>query len=322
MKILSLDGGGYLGLTTASFIEEVERHFGRKFHTEFDMFCGTSTGAIIALALAAGLDGQQIRMMYEDFGPKVFNNLFPGHRLMRQGASLVSTMYNNGHLQKSLAAALGGKTLGDINKSGKRVLVTSFCLTTGSPRIFKTNHGPELTKHSQIPLHRIALASSAAPVYLPIVEITDPETGMIEQFCDGGVFANSPGLLGFTEALAHCNVPAAEVKLLSLATPRANLAEHKSARFMTSTLNRSALSWGLGSLSSVMIDGTSEINDQALRRLVKQSPGAVYERVTFGLPSGTGMDIATKMASETLRQVGVQAASDGVVRDRMKFFFN
>lgn len=324
MKILSIDGGGYLGLTTASFIEETERHFGKRFHAEFDLFCGTSTGAIIALALAAGMDGQQIREMYEDFGPKVFNNPYPGQRWARLGKSLFTSMYGNDQLQKSLASAFGERTLGDLNAAGKRVAVTSFCLTTGLPRVFKTNHGPGLSKQSRLPLHRVALASSAAPVYLPIVEITDPETNAAEQFCDGGVFANYPGLLGFTEAIDHCGVAAADVKLLSLSTPRGSLAEHRSAKwFMSSSLNRSVLTWFvLKNLSGVMIDGTTAITDQAVRRLVRRSSGAKYDRVAFQRPPGTDMDIATARASETLRQVGLQEAVDGSMRDRMQVFFN
>ena len=78
MRILSLDGGGYLGLTTVAFLEGMGHHFDVRCHDCFDLFCGTSTGAIIALGLASGLSAKEIRLMYEDFGPKVFSNRFPG----------------------------------------------------------------------------------------------------------------------------------------------------------------------------------------------------------------------------------------------------
>ena len=58
MRILSIDGGGYLGLATAAFIDGVERHFKTTLHDEFELFCGTSTGAIIALAIASGMSGR------------------------------------------------------------------------------------------------------------------------------------------------------------------------------------------------------------------------------------------------------------------------
>lgn len=324
MKILSIDGGGYLGLATASFIEEAERHTGKKFSTQFDLFCGTSTGAIIALALAAGLDGRQIREMYEEFGPKVFANRFPGQRQLRKASLLIGPMYANENLRSSLEAAFGKRTLGDLQADGKRVLVTAFCLTTGYPRIFKTNHGPDLSKQARVPLSEIALASAAAPTYLPIVEITDPETGIAEQFCDGGVFANHPGLLGFTEAIHHCGAVPNDIRLLSLSTPRANLAEHRSAKkLMGTSLNRSALAWALQwNLPSIFIDGNAAITDQALHRLVEKAPSAVYERVLFDRPLGTDMDIATEKATTSLHQLGHETASAGEMRKRIERILN
>jgi uncharacterized protein len=95
MRILSLDGGGYLGLATAAFIEEAERHFGATCHDRFDLFCGTSTGAIIALALASGMTGREVVSLYEGFGSKVFNNPFPGARRLRTVAGLFVSRYSN-----------------------------------------------------------------------------------------------------------------------------------------------------------------------------------------------------------------------------------
>lgn len=46
MRILSLDGGGYLGLATVSFLEGIEAHFGLRCHDCFDFFTGTSTVAV------------------------------------------------------------------------------------------------------------------------------------------------------------------------------------------------------------------------------------------------------------------------------------
>ena len=71
MRILSVDGGGYLGLATAAFIEGVEDHFDRNLGDCFDLFCGTSTGAIIALGIAAGKSGAELRHLYSELGKHV-----------------------------------------------------------------------------------------------------------------------------------------------------------------------------------------------------------------------------------------------------------
>ena len=72
MRVLSIDGGGYLGLATAAFIRGIEEHFGTCFHDRFDLFCGTSTGAILALALARGSTGSKLVNLYSKLGPRVF----------------------------------------------------------------------------------------------------------------------------------------------------------------------------------------------------------------------------------------------------------
>jgi uncharacterized protein len=88
VRILSLDGGGYLGLAGAAFLAELERHFGVSCHDSFDLFCGTSTGAIIALALASGKSAREVVDLYKRFGPRVFRNPFPGSRRLRWAKGL------------------------------------------------------------------------------------------------------------------------------------------------------------------------------------------------------------------------------------------
>lgn len=72
MRIISIDGGGYLGLATAAFLQAVEHRHRTTAAARFDLFCGTSTGAIIALALAAGKTATEIVALYEQLGPRVF----------------------------------------------------------------------------------------------------------------------------------------------------------------------------------------------------------------------------------------------------------
>jgi patatin-like phospholipase/acyl hydrolase len=117
-------------------------------------------------------------------------------------------MYDNKELRNVLQDCFGDLTLGDVLARGKFVLIPAFNLTTGRPRLFKTDHAGGLTTDNKYKLWEVALASSAAPVYLPVVAITSPINGSREIFCDGGIFANHPALLGFTEAIYHFKTPA------------------------------------------------------------------------------------------------------------------
>lgn len=52
-KVLSLAGGGFLGLYTASVLEALEARVGQPLARCFDLIAGTSIGGILALALAS-----------------------------------------------------------------------------------------------------------------------------------------------------------------------------------------------------------------------------------------------------------------------------
>lgn len=54
-KILCIDGGGIKGIFSAQVLAEFEKAFGSLTSEHFDLVCGTSTGGIIALGVAAGI---------------------------------------------------------------------------------------------------------------------------------------------------------------------------------------------------------------------------------------------------------------------------
>ena len=132
MNILSLDGGGILGLATASFLAECERHFKSSFHDRFDLFCGTSTGAIIALGLASGMSAAEIVELYKKLGVEVFAN-------PKLSKNYISSKYSNDGLIASLDAAFKSTRVKDVLAKGKYICVPAFSLTKGGPRIFKTD---------------------------------------------------------------------------------------------------------------------------------------------------------------------------------------
>ncbi|HRI02760.1 MAG TPA: CBASS cGAMP-activated phospholipase [Pyrinomonadaceae bacterium] len=323
MRVLSTDGGGYIGLATAAFIAETERHFGKSFHQSFDLFCGTSTGAIIALALASGLSGKEIVGLYENLGTQVFANPRRWSRATRYLKFPFWPLYSNQPLRRAVETAFGDRTLGDLQSSGKNVLITSFSITKGRPRIFKTDHDPSLSLDNKRRLSDIALASSAAPYYFRPVDLECPVTNQVETFCDGGVFANHPALLGLAEAVSHLGATPKEVSILSLSTPRQDLsrAETVTKPWDKRLLSRGIMFWGTR-LFSVMIDGTSEISHETLRRLVDwDRADSKYCRIDFPSAPGLGMDIVNDRTTQTLKRVGFDKAADGKIKSQLNQFF-
>jgi hypothetical protein len=81
-RMLSLDGGGVRGAISIAFLERLEKLIeeveGRPtlLSDWFDFIGGTSTGAIIAGALALGFRAADVRKFYHTLGPKVFRRSF------------------------------------------------------------------------------------------------------------------------------------------------------------------------------------------------------------------------------------------------------
>src|ERR1043166_7080472 len=107
-RILALDGGGLRGILTLGILRQIEedlrvRHGGdaafRLCHY-FDLIAGTSTGAIIAAALAIGLTVDEITSKYFQLGSRVFERSFVRHGLVR-------AKYNARLLIEELKSLLG-----------------------------------------------------------------------------------------------------------------------------------------------------------------------------------------------------------------------
>jgi patatin-like phospholipase/acyl hydrolase len=324
MRILSIDGGGYLGLATVALLDSVEERFGTSCSNRFDLFCGTSTGAIIALALANGMASRDVVDLYIEIGPKVFP---PPNFLARRFPNLrgiLGARHSNAGLRDALANAFGKTTLGDLRARGKKVLVTAFCLSSGHPTVFKTDHADGLTAHDGYLLSDIALASSAAPTYLPPVSLKDPKANIFHRYCDGGIVANSPALIGYAEAIWHLKQPPQNISILSISTPRADLAERDSAMTKAQRLSsRGYVRWGFGRrIITLTIDGTTTMMEGALNRIANAS-GSRHVRIDFQQPAGVGLDIVTPEATETLKQLGIERARNtNTLQDLIPFFSN
>jgi uncharacterized protein len=82
--VLSLSGGGFLGLYSAVVLEDLERRAGVPLGRRFDLVAGTSIGAVLALALAFELPMARLVELFVQFGPTVFSGrALPTGRIAR-----------------------------------------------------------------------------------------------------------------------------------------------------------------------------------------------------------------------------------------------
>ena len=210
-RILSLDGGGVRGAISVAFLEQIEKVLTENLKKKvrlgdyFDLVGGTSTGAIIAGALALGYTIADIKRFYFELTLIVFRR--PFWRVIGLQAK-----FDAAALRKEIEDVVGDCTL------GSKELITGLCviskrMDTGSPWILANNPRSPYWKtvpadpttsqqgytgNTHYKLANLVRASTAAPFYfdpewLPIVEGEPP--GL---FVDGGVTPhNNPSLMLF-----------------------------------------------------------------------------------------------------------------------------
>ncbi len=208
-RILSIDGGGICGILPAAVLSELELRFlgGKSIADYFDLIAGTSTGGIIALGLAHGLTGAQVRDLYLERGNLIFpptSKLGRLVRLIRQGHR---TVYERKPLEDELLRMFGETTFG---KARTRLCIPSFEGRHGEPWIFKTPHHPDYKKDRHERMVRVALSTAAAPTFFEAL----PNNGYL--MVDGGIWANNPVMNALVDVLACYDVDRSQIEILSL----------------------------------------------------------------------------------------------------------
>jgi predicted acylesterase/phospholipase RssA len=213
-RILALDGGGLRGILTLGILQQIEGELRSRHSNDpafrlcdyFDLIAGTSTGAIIAAALAIGWSVEEIKERYFVLGSRVFRR-----SLLRQG--LLRAKYDESRLIEELQAVYGADTTLASERLRTGLLVVIKRLDTASPwpvsnnpngKYFHSRPGGTIG-NGDYKLWQAVRASTAAPDYF------DPERITIAQlpnhvpvygdFVDGGVSPfNNPALQAFMYA--------------------------------------------------------------------------------------------------------------------------
>lgn len=194
-KILCIDGGGIKGIYSAELLAKFEDVFGCVVSDCFDMLCGTSTGGIIALAASLKIPMSNVVKFYREQGPYIFNEgikCIPGGRIyLRTKQVAFGGKYSAKNLRSALESVFGNRTIAESNNF---LCIPAYNTLTSNPRVFKKDFD-KFTEDDRKSYVDVALATSAAPTYLPVMEIED------DQFVDGGLWANNPILVALTEYL-------------------------------------------------------------------------------------------------------------------------
>lgn len=294
-RVLALDGGGIRGIFTASFLATTEQLARRPIADFFDLIVGTSTGGIIALAIALGIPARRILDLYLDTGPRIFRSPCRARMLLRP-------KYRNDDLARVLWQTFGDRTLNDTIVP---VCIPSYELTSSYPRIWKDDHVVDSPDGGRTPAWQVALATSSAPIYFPGVTV-----GHGDSHVDGGLYANNPSLIGLTEAVRYFGQPLDQVRILSVgAGERAERIPFEQARQM------GVWQWKTALYEHMLIAQARNAHEIARRLL---SPDR-YLRINLPLEHPYPFDDFD--AAKTLIEPGAQSARTAFLEMRSTFLF-
>lgn len=297
-KILACDGGGILGLMSVEILVKLEADLRARLGKPelvladwFDFVCGTSTGAIIAACISAGMSMDKIRAFYVASGEQMFDKASVFKRLRYS--------YNDEPLAAKLRAELNHAlgyphdappaTLGD---TGVRTLLMMVLRNHSTDSPWPIWNNPK-AKYNQLdrkdcnlhlPPWQLVRASTAAPTFFPPeVVIFAPGTPSEYQFIfvDGGVTTyNNPAFLAFQMATT------APYKL----------------NWSTGTDKLLIVSVGTGCAAKARLD--LQADDLWLLDHAKHVPGALMNAACAGWDMACRMLGACRFGTEIDREIG------------------
>ncbi len=259
-RVLSIDGGGIRGIVTTVMMQRLAATPGLEgFLDKVDLIAGTSTGGLLALAIGRGLGLEEIRNLYIDDGPEIFDDSWIDDLL--DLGKLRGADYKTAPMRRVFKRVLGeNTTLGQLEK---HVLITAFDLDNEHPKKRKRTWKPKLFHNFKGPrndrselVYKVGLYTAAAPTYFPTVD----------GYVDGGVYATNPSMcaLAQTQDERYLDPPVEmkDVVLLSLGTG--------TSLFHIKGKN---LNWGYAQwikpLISLMLDGVSGIADYQCAQMLR-----------------------------------------------------
>ena len=205
--ILSLDGGGSLGVYTLGVLVEIERMLGRPLFKVFDLIYGTSTGSIIASMIALGEDVENtITKRYFMIAPDVMGRF--------------SSKSKSAAIQKHAREIYGDKTFDEFLMN---IGIVATHLDYNRPMVFKRTinqaHGSSgsFLPGFGVKISDAVTASCAAYPEFKLKVLSTPNHGE-RTIIDGGFTANNPTLFALTDALGPLKVPREDIRILSIGT--------------------------------------------------------------------------------------------------------
>ena len=230
--ILSLDGGGFRGAYSAYLLKCMEEEWNIDWRAQFNLFAGTSTGAIIAAGLAHGQSASSLYKLYAEQGQSIFRKRWFAKFDLLGFTSLFASSYSRKNLKICLQNIFGNTQLKDISVP---LIIPSVDIGDGRVHVFKSAYDPEFHRDPKVRVADAVMASCSAPTYF------DPYVVGPYPLTDGGLWANNPAFVAAIDAKRRLGVDLCDLRILSIGTGKSKTCYGSTAGWFCKTF----CGWGM-----------------------------------------------------------------------------
>lgn len=281
--LLSIDSGGIRGIIPAVALVKLEKTTGRLTRDTFSFVAGTSTGAMIATAIAAGVPAVQILDLYVNRTPELFVR-YPWTMLKRV---LFGYMYSTRELHDLIAEAIGPAHAWTLNDSPIDILLTAKRISDGMPWYFVRDNSRNAGCTGRLGIVDCTTASAAAPTYFEPWTISEtsapPQCDSVGRLVDGAVgVTGNPVYQACIEAFDYTpGYKPEETITVSLGTGRFK--------------HRKEPLWIGGWLEWVLAELLESPGEQQTEITQRHFPQMTFYRIDTELKENIGLDDANKI---------------------------
>ncbi len=288
-KILSIRGGGIRGIIPCCCLMRLESQLGGVTRDHVDLCAGTSTGALLTAAIAAGIPAADLLKVYTQRSHEIFT---PSGAIATAKRVVEGFMYDPAHLHHVMVSVFGEKAGWVINDSPIRVMISATAMN-GHNWFFVRDNPRNTRITGRVRLLDAAVASACAPTYFDHWKIEDID-GKTLRFFDGGAGGTAnPAYQACVEAFEYDDFLPAETRMVALGT----------GYFPTSDEPPSGLIGTVGWATGTLVDTSADWVDRAVNR---QWPGVMTSR-NVELPRT--IDEADLSAIRDLVEIGQKMAA-------------
>jgi len=213
-NVLSIRGGGIRGIIPCCCLIQLETQLGGVTRDHIDYCAGTSTGALLTAAVAAGVPASQILTVYTQRSTEIFTP----SGIAADGKQIIRGFkYDPENLRAVLASVFGAAASWTIDDCPIGVMISATAMN-GHNWFFVKDNPKNSRTTGGVRLVDAAVASACEPTYFDHWQIAGIQ-GQTIDFFDGGVGGTAnPAYQASVEIFEYDDFAPAETRLAALGT--------------------------------------------------------------------------------------------------------